>query len=93
MCRPGPSGERAFEAALTARQPALKDETLWFRMLSGGPVPRYVRLRPRPTVGAILESSTEQVLPDKVNPLITKTTIEILNLRSPMCYGVIPASP
>jgi len=57
-------------------------------MLSGGPVPRYVRLRPRPTLAAILDSSAEQTLPDKTNPLIAKTTIEILNLRPTMSYGV-----
>lgn len=82
-----------FEAALSARQSALKDETLWFRMLSGGQVPRYVRLRPRPTLAAILDSSAEQALPDKVNSLIAKSTIEILNLRPTMSYGVTPVSP
>ena len=87
-----PGSEKAFEAALSARQPALQDETLWFRMLSGGSVPRYVRLRPRPSLAAILESSAEQALPDKANPLIAKTTIEILNLRPNMSYGVtVPA--
>jgi hypothetical protein len=83
-----PGSGKAFEAALSARQSALQDETLWFRMLSGGPVPRYVRLRPRPTLAAILDSSAEQTLPDKTNPLIAKTTIEILNLRPTMSYGV-----
>lgn len=88
-----PGSEKIFEAALSARQSTLKDETLWFRMLSGGPVPRYVRLRPRTTLAAILESSAEQALPDKVNSLIAKTTIEILSLRPTLSYGVTPVSP
>jgi hypothetical protein len=83
-----PGSEKAFEAALNAAQSSRKDETLWFRMLSGGPVPRYVRLRPRPTLAAILDSSAEQALPEKANPLIAKTTIEILILRPSMSYGV-----
>jgi hypothetical protein len=87
-----PGNDKAFEAALSARQSSLKDETLWFRMLNGGPMPRYVRLRPRPTLAAILDSSAEQALPDKVNSLIAKTTIEILNLRPTMSYGVTPVS-
>jgi hypothetical protein len=87
-----PGSEQAFEAALSARQSTLKDETLWFRMLSGGSMPRYVRLRPRPSLAAILESSAEQALPDKAAALIAKTTIEILNLRPNMSYGVtVPA--
>lgn len=88
-----PGAEKAFEAALTARQSGLQDETLWFRMVAGGTVPRYVRLRPRSTLSAILDSSAEQALPDKVGTLIAKTTIEILNLRPTMSYGVTPVSP
>jgi hypothetical protein len=88
-----PGSEKAFEAALSARQSALQYETLWFRMLSGGSAPRYVRLRPRPTLTAILESSAEQALPDKANALIVKTTLEILNLRPNMSYGVTVAAP
>ena len=86
-----PGSEKAFEAALGARQSALQYETLWFRMLSGGSIPRYVRLRPRPTLAAILESTSEQALPDKVIPLLAKTTTEILNLRPNMSHGVTVA--
>jgi hypothetical protein len=88
-----PGSEKAFEAALSARQSALKDETLWFRMLSGGSVPRYVRLRARPSLAAILESTAEQALPDKANSLIAKSTIEILILRPTLSYGVTVAAP
>ena len=86
-----PGSDKAFEAALRARQPALTDETLWFRMLSGGQMPRYLRLRPRASLAVLLESSAEQALPDKVNPLIAKTTSEILSLRPTMSYGVTVA--
>jgi hypothetical protein len=82
---------RAFDATLSARQPALQGETLWYRMVAGGATPRYVRLRPRPSLSAVLEGSNEQALPDEVNDLLTKTTVEILNLRPTLCLGVSPA--
>lgn len=87
-----PGAEQAFEAALGRGKAALEGETLWFRMLSGGPVPRYVRLRARPTVGAILESSNEQALPEKVSSLVASVRIEILILRPTMSYGVTPVT-
>jgi hypothetical protein len=80
--------EHAFEAALTAAQSTLKGETLWYRMVAGGVAPRYVRLRPRPNLSAILAERSEQPLPDKVNALIAKTTVEILTLRPTMSYGL-----
>jgi hypothetical protein len=80
--------ERAFEAALRAQQAGLQTETLWYRLIAGGATPRYVRLRPRPTVSSILEGSREQALSDAVNDLVVKTTIEILNLRPAMSYGL-----
>jgi hypothetical protein len=81
-----PRSEKRFEAALAASQPALQGETLWFRMIAGGVAPRYVRLRPRATVSAIIEGMDEQTVPE-----VAKVTIEILNLRPAMCYGVTPA--
>ena len=80
--------EKTFEAALGAEQSRLQGETLWYRMVAGGTAPRYVRLRPRPNLSAILDGRSEQALPDKVNDLIAKTTIEILNLKPAMCYGL-----
>jgi hypothetical protein len=82
---------KAFEAALSSSQPSLKGETLWFRMVAGGAAPRYLRLRPRPTLAAILEDRDEQALPVIANDLIAKATIEILNLQPTMSYGVTPA--
>lgn len=80
-----PGTEKAFEAALAADQPQLQGETLWYRLVAGGRAPRYVRLRPRPTLSAILELKRE--LPD----VATNATIEILNLRPAMSYGLTPA--
>jgi hypothetical protein len=63
-----PGAEKAFEAALSARQSTLQGETLWYRMVAGGTAPRYVRLRPRPSLSAILaerlDGRSEQALPD-----------------------------
>ncbi|MBI3405105.1 MAG: hypothetical protein HY046_06570 [Acidobacteria bacterium] len=88
-----PGAAKAFEAALTASQSTLQGETLWYRMVAGGSAPRYVRLRPRLNLSAILDGRSEQALPDKVNDLIAKATVEILTLRPTMCYGVSPARP
>jgi hypothetical protein len=88
-----PGAAKPFEAALNASQSTLHGETLWYRMVAGGIAPRYVRLRPRPSLSAILDGSSEQGLPDGVNHLIAKTTVEILNLRPTMCYGLSPARP
>jgi hypothetical protein len=90
-----PGAERAFEAALSAHQSTLQHETLWFRMVAGGTAPRYVRLRPRPSLSAILDEGNERVAPDdvEVSGSTAKTTIEILTLRPTMSYGLAPARP
>ena len=88
-----PGTEKAFEAALGAGQSTLPGETLWYRMVAGGAAPRYVRLRPRPSLSAILDGKAEQVLPDAVSPLIAKAIVEILTLRPTMSYGLGPARP
>ena len=85
-----PGAAQVFEAALSADQSRLQGETLWYRMVAGGTAPRYVRLRPRPSLSAILDGRSEQALPEKVNASIAKTTIEILNLRPTMSYGLSP---
>jgi len=85
---------KAFEAALNADQSKLQGETLWYRMVAGGTAPRYVRLRPRPSLSAILDGRSEQALPGddaRANDLVAKTTVEILNLRPTMSYG-LPSS-
>ena len=81
----------AFEAALEAEQLKLRGETLWYRMVIGGSAPRYVRLRPRASLAAILEERADQALPSKVDGLISKLTVETLNLRPDMLVNVTPA--
>jgi hypothetical protein len=85
-------GAKAFEAALGTAQSTLQGETLWYRMVAGGAAPRYVRLRPRPTLSAVLDARGEQALPDAVHPLIAKTTVELLTLRPTMSFGLAPPS-
>jgi len=80
----------AFEAAIAAEQSRLAGETLWYRMVVGGSMPRYVRIRPRASLAAILGERADQVLPEKVNSLISKITFETLNLRPNMLVNVTP---
>jgi hypothetical protein len=82
--------EKAFEAALAVEQSSLQGETLWYRMIAGGAAPRYVRLRPRPTLEAIIDGRSDQLLPAKISSVVAKTTIEILTLRRTMSYGLAP---
>jgi hypothetical protein len=81
---------QAFEAALAAEQSKLQGETLWYRLVVGGSAPLYVRLRPRANLAAILEERAGQALPEKVNGLISKLTVETLNLRTNMLVNVTP---
>ena len=83
-------GGKAFEAALASEQSKLQGETLWYRLVVGGSVPRYVRLRPRQSLASILDERTEQALPDKVNGLVSKMAVETLNLRPNMLVNVTP---
>lgn len=81
---------KAFEAALAAEQSKLQGETLWYRLVVGGTAPRYVRLRPRASLASILDERGDQELPDKANDLISKMTVETLNLRPNMLVNVTP---
>jgi hypothetical protein len=87
-----PSAGRAFEAALRLEQPKLQSETLWYRMVAGGAQSRYVRLRPCRTLSAILDGTTPQLLPDKATALVSRATVELLNLRPTMSYS-LPTMP
>ena len=83
-----PGSARAFEVALGAGQSTLQRETLWYRMVAGGGAPRYVRLRPRPSLAAVLEARSEQALPEGVNRFIARTTVELLTLRPTLSLGL-----
>jgi hypothetical protein len=86
-----PGSESAFEKALGSGRSTSPGETLWYRMVAGGSTPRYVRLRPRPNLSAILGERNEQPLADTVRPLLARMTVEILSLRPTMSYGLAPA--
>lgn len=92
-----PGSAKAFEAALGAARSSLTEETLWYRMVAGGNAPRYVRLRPRPSLAAMLERGGDAGLPEAAGrPLaftIAKATVEILTLRPTMSHGLSPARP
>jgi hypothetical protein len=60
-------------------------------MVVGGNPPRYVRLRPRASLAAILDERGDQALPDAVTGLMSKVTVETLNLRPNMLVNVTPA--
>ena len=81
---------KAFEAALAAEQANLTGETLWYRLVVGGNTPTYVRLRPRPSLANILDERADQPLPERINELISRMTVEALNLRPDMLVNVTP---
>jgi hypothetical protein len=81
---------KAFEAALAGEQSKLQGETLWYRLIEGGNPPCYIRIRPRASLAIILEERSDQALPEKVDGLISRMTVEILNLRSDMLVNVTP---
>ena len=72
-----PAAASAFEAKLKAGQPTLKEETLWYRLVTGGQVPRYLRLRPRSRLSAVTEGADDQVLA-QANSMITRVSVELL---------------
>ena len=83
-----------FLPGLAATRSGLQSETLSFRMVAGGATPRYVRLRPRPSLSAVLVGSSEQALPDAVRRLVAKSIVEIWTLRPTMSLGLaLPTRP
>jgi hypothetical protein len=80
----------AHRARASLLQPPERGSGVWYRMVVGGETPRYVRLRPRARLAAILDKRADQALPDKVNGLISKMTFETLNLRPNMVVNVTP---
>jgi len=62
-------------------------------MVVGGNTPRYVCLRPMASLAAMLEERSDEVLPEKVDSLIARMTVETLNLRPNMLVNVMPEPP
>ena len=84
-----PGAAKAFETAIGTGRSSTQGDSLWYRMVAGGAAPRYVRLRSRQNLSAIFDAGNEEALPDKVDHLIGKVTVEILNLRPTMSYGLV----
>lgn len=80
--------QRSFEAALADMQPALTEETLWYRLVAGGTDTRYVRLRPRPSIAAIITSRIDSAWPQAARSMIASARAEILTLRPTMSIGI-----
>ena len=72
-----PAAATAFEAKLKAGQPSLKEETLWYRLVIGGQIPKYLRLRPRPRLSAVTGGADDPVLA-QAGSMITRVTVELL---------------
>lgn len=83
-----PGREEAFEAALKRHKSSLRSETLWYRMIAGGTVPRYLCIQTNATLSGILLNQNEAVLPDGTEEFIKSQKVEILNLRPTMSYGL-----
>jgi hypothetical protein len=88
-----PGGEARFEKSLAGRRAGLSGETLWFRMVAGGPVPRYLRLRPRLSLSTLIEERDDSALPAEVGDIVQRANVEILALRPTMTYRLLPAEP
>lgn len=72
-----PAAASAFEARLKEGQPSLGEETLWYRLVTGGPVPRYLRLRPRARLSAAVDGADDPVLVAAAST-ITRVQVELL---------------
>jgi hypothetical protein len=81
-------GAAEFEAALARQRDALQGETLWYRQIAGGAGPRFVRLRPRVSLAAIIGAPDEPRLPDAAARLAIRVSVEILTLRPTMSLGI-----
>jgi hypothetical protein len=84
--RPGTAA--AFERAIAASQSMLASETLWYRLVAGGMSPRFIRLRPFSNLAALIESQSQPAFPAAAHELVARSTLEILNLRPTMSYGL-----
>ena len=84
--RPGTAAR--FEERLGKAQPGLREGTLWFRLVAGGEVPRYLRLRSGASLSAILDNRDAPTLAEQSGDLLARTTVEILTLRPALSHGL-----
>lgn len=82
--------EERIESAIRAQWATLRGETLWFRSVAGGRGPLYLRIRTRPTLTELLNTRSEDELPQEAEGLVLEQPVEILNFRPSLSYGVTP---
>jgi hypothetical protein len=88
---PGRAGD--FEAALGARGRTGEGETLWYRLVAGGPSTRYVCLRPRASLAELLQGERATTLPAAAAALASRVLVEVLTLRPTMSYALPAPRP
>jgi len=86
-----PGDDASFEKAVGSL-PKPEGELLWFKLVAGADLHRYVCLRGEPNLSGILNNTIDEIVPHDVIKLATKVTVEILALRPQMSYGVVPTS-
>jgi hypothetical protein len=87
-CEVAAGTQASFESALASARSALTEETLWYRLVAGGSDTRYVRLRPRASIAAIVASRSDLAWPASIAAMITAAKVEILSLRPAMSLGL-----
>ena len=80
--------QASFESALAGAQATLTEETLWYRLVAGGTETRYVRLRPRSSIAAIVASRIDPAWPKSLTTMIAASRVEVLTLRPTMSLGL-----
>jgi hypothetical protein len=83
-----PGASAQFEAMIAEERSRLRGETLWYRLSLGGAPARYIRLRPRGSLAALLEERAD--LPATVTAMVRAVNVESLNLRRDMLVNVAP---
>jgi hypothetical protein len=83
-----PGAASAFETELKTAQPTLKEETSWYRLVTGGPVPRYLRLRIRSRLSAVIEAASDPATLLGAKSMITKTSVDLLRSQPSLTIDV-----
>ena len=72
-----PGSANDFEAKLRSAQPSTTEETLWYRLVTGGQVPKYLRIRPRHALSSATEGADHDDL-GQGYPMIAHARVELL---------------
>ena len=79
---------KAFETAISTGRSSTQGDSLWYRMVAGGTVP-VMSASARGRTSRPFSMRATRGPPGKVDHLIGKVTVEILNLRPTMSYGLV----